>query len=234
MASECHISTNGSGWRCKILCIPLRKNPFHNAFLRKKTTKLNQQIALEQNFHTYQSYDIVDWHQLLYSFQGHLNQITFCLSCSPCQALGGLKFQGPGEELDLTNTPKSAILKWPTNRCTSSQFTMLGHKNSHVVSPKSAENLDVNLGFAVAGQGLQHTPRIDGKRWRSRENDCQQVLRGQGGLWLVPGDKVSAVWKTCILLLGLLGTLGLRNCVFSFQTLFKLSQFKWFGKFTSY
>ena len=37
-------------------------------------------------------------------------------------------------------------------------------KNSHVLSPKSAENLDVNLGFAVAGQGLQHTPRIDGKR----------------------------------------------------------------------
>lgn len=111
MASECHISMNGSGWRCKFLGIPLRKDPFHNGFLRKKTTKLNQQIALEQNVHTYQSYDIVDWQQVLYSFQGHLNQITFYLSCSPCQALGGLKFQGPGEELDLTNTPKSAILK---------------------------------------------------------------------------------------------------------------------------
>lgn len=71
----CHISTNGSGWRCKILCIPLRKNPFHNGFLRKKTTKLNQQIALEQIFHTYQSYDIVDWQQLLLSGSFESDQI---------------------------------------------------------------------------------------------------------------------------------------------------------------
>ena len=169
MASECHISTNGSGWRCKILGIPLRKNPFPNGFLRKKTTKLNQKIALEQIFHTYQTYDIVDWQQLLLSGSFESDQIY--LSFSPFQALGGLKFWGPGEiteertgELALTNTPKSAVLKWPANRWTSSQFTMLGYKNSHVVSPKSAENLDVNLGFAVAGQGLQH---IDTKDWWS-------------------------------------------------------------------